>query len=547
MTSTETVSWACDYGTWYLWYAIGDMIGRTPEETVAYTRFLLDGDGPWSDGGVATVDAGLKEAAAAYDAIEPYRGGLYDLYPEFVAQYLTHDRFYGALEEVELAAPGLYETAAVSAPLGPLATRAWRVRVRLPADASPIPYNVRFTLTAEGGTDRDALHLIVGDDVAGRPADDAAPYTAVERTDYAEPGPDGTVEYLVRVANVAEEAAATEAATFSLRVEVDGFYGDAGPTPGEVGGALPPGFAVNGPGPWACRGGRQSRAVFDLMTPDELGRDVDRMLPEMALDVDEMFEDLQIMRRRLEQQGRSTGMSRAELDTLRAQARRQIAAAQAEHRADIGRVADEARGHGMTQLLATFVGQEGGAECQVTLAAHLAGREGGAQIIPGAVAPDLHPPDEVPGFAIQTYPASVLAAMRSGPAGLAGVTQGAGAFEGWEICTMTADDRARARADAEGRGCPAVTCTAGQLVLERAEQGRVAGSFQFEVLKWPADRAGRCRQPESRDTVTGHFNVASTDDGYDDNSLSGLSLGGALSGGVPITPGAPILNLFDDE
>lgn len=46
MTAMETVSWACDYGTWYLWYAIGDMIGRTPEDKVAYTRYIFEGTEP---------------------------------------------------------------------------------------------------------------------------------------------------------------------------------------------------------------------------------------------------------------------------------------------------------------------------------------------------------------------------------------------------------------------------------------------------------------------------------------------------------------------
>ena len=83
-------------------------------------------------------------------------------------------------------------------------------------------------------------------------------------------------------------------------------------------------------------------------------------------------------------------------------------------------------------------------------------------------------------------------------------------------------------------------------MLEEAAQGRIAGSFQFEVIKWPDEPTGECRVPEARDTVTGLFNVASTDDGSDDNSLSGFGLG-ALSGGMPLMPGAPILDLsFED-
>src|SRR5690606_19152443 len=219
-STIKGASWACDYGTWYLWYAIGDMIGRNDREKVAYTQWLFIGTAPWDDGGIANVDAGLKAAAAAYDTIAAYRGGLYDLYPQFVAQYLTGDEFYGNIEEVTLGAPDLYRTTSSlsGGPLAPLATRAWRFRVNLPEDISSIPYNVRFTLDAADGTDRDDLHLIVDERVVHRPVDPTAPYADVQQT-----STDGAVEYLVRVANVAPMASSTADAEFSLRVEIDGF------------------------------------------------------------------------------------------------------------------------------------------------------------------------------------------------------------------------------------------------------------------------------------------------------------------------------------
>ena len=563
MTEMETLSWACDYGTWYFWYAVGEMIARTDAEKVAYMRYLFTPSAPWSDGGLTNVDAGLRAAAAAYDAIQPYRNGLYDLYPEFVAQYLTEDRFYGTLEEVDLGAPGLFETTSSTSggPLAPLASRAWRVRVRLPEGVSSLPYRIRFTLDAEGVTDRDALHLIVDQDVAGRPVDPTAPYAAVERTDFAEPAADGTFEYFVRVANVAEAAEATEDAEFSLRVEVDGFYGDAptgGPTGGEVGGELPPGFVVNGPGPWACEGDARTRAVFDLMTPDELGRDVDRAAPEMAQDLSDMMDDMEIMIRRMEQQGAAAGMTSAQIAELRRQAEAEMEEAIAEAQPDIDAAADEMRAEQVTRLLATFVGRSGsvrpggGAECQVTLAATLTGREGGAQILPGAVDADLYPEGEAPSFDIAVFPQEVLDFLRNVfatagdgppgtvPPGLAGMDD---PLDGWGVCTMTGEERQNARHAATGSECPAVLCTAGKLVLEHAEQGWIAGSFQFEVLKWPDDTSDRCPEP-ARDTVTGYFNVTSTDDGFDDNSLSGAGLGLGLG----VVAGAPILDLdINDE
>src|SRR3546814_7183333 len=74
------------------------------------------------------------------------------------------------------------------------------------------------------------------------------------RTDRTTQSADGVVEYLVRIANVAEVAAETEEAYFSLQVEVDGFYGKdvpryeaSSPTASELGaisGELAPGFSV---------------------------------------------------------------------------------------------------------------------------------------------------------------------------------------------------------------------------------------------------------------------------------------------------------------
>src|SRR5690606_36271978 len=247
---TEAPSWACDYGTWYFWYAVGDMIGRNEREKVAYTWYILDTKGSFDNAGIEVVDLGLKRAAKEYDAIRLYRGGLYDLYPQFVAQYLTEDRFYDNLETVELGTPDLYQassSARSDGPIAPLGSRAWRFRVKLPKD-SAFPYNVRFTVDTPEGTDRDDLHLIVDERVVNRPVDPTAPYADVQRTNLATPAADGAVEYLVRVANVAETASETVDAQFSLRVEVDGFYGNdvsselTADDIGRVAGELPPGF-----------------------------------------------------------------------------------------------------------------------------------------------------------------------------------------------------------------------------------------------------------------------------------------------------------------
>src|SRR3546814_13192597 len=111
------------------------------------------------------------------------------------------------------------------------------------------------------------------------------------RTDRTTQSADGVVEYLVRIANVAEVAAETEEAYFSLQVEVDGFYGKdvpryeaSPPTASELGAdsrELAPGFSVRQPGPWTCTGNASARAASDVGTRDEGGSGIDARLPRM--------------------------------------------------------------------------------------------------------------------------------------------------------------------------------------------------------------------------------------------------------------------------
>lgn len=533
-SGTESPSWACDYGSWYFWYAVGDMIGRNAAEKVAYTRHLFAGSEPWGEGGIANIDAGLRKAASAYDAIRPYRGGLYDLYPRFVAQYLTEDRFYGNLEKVDLGTPDLYQTSSDQSggPLGVLATRAWRFRIRLPGDAGSMPYNVRFTVDALDGTDRDDLHLIVDETLVPRPADPTAPYADVRRTDLAMPAADGAVEYLVRVANVAEDAAETSDAGFSLRVEVEGFYGNdvpGGLAAGDIdaiSGELPPGFAMRGPAPWSCNGDSRSRAIFDLVTPDELARGYDRSLPQAARNTETWLDELEVRVKQAEDEGTAAGMTREQLAAFRKQMESLVAAGRDEVQPVFREAADEARARRTTSLAATFVGRNADGECQMTVSATLAGRTGGAQVLAGAVDESLYPADEAPEFAIRVHPPGMLRALRAGMPTVHAADPRRG---DWEVCTMTEAEQRRVRGLASA-SCPPVVCSAGKLVLEAAEQGRIAGTFEFDVVRWPEDRYGSaCGTPLARDKVVGHFNVSSTDDGYDD--------GGIVADAVP---GAPI-------
>src|SRR3546814_14372921 len=62
VSGTETPSWHCDYGTWYFWYAVGDMIARNDREKVAYTRYIFETPRSFDDDGIDIVDRGLKRA-----------------------------------------------------------------------------------------------------------------------------------------------------------------------------------------------------------------------------------------------------------------------------------------------------------------------------------------------------------------------------------------------------------------------------------------------------------------------------------------------------
>lgn len=549
-TDPLAVSYDGGYDREHFWLSIGDLLD--PENRITYLPPLLNHSGDWEHRPLETLDAALRAAAAEMNAIGPYRGGLYDLYPQVLAQHTTEDHYYASsIAEVEIETPS---TSTARNEIEPLSADAMRVVLDVDEsrlDVRGIP--VRFTLDVAGRNPsssslmiddpRDDLHLIVGTTVAGRPAIPQTPFNYVTQV-Y------GDTTLFVRVANMPEQPADTAAVRYELRIESEGYYGDEIDAEA-VAAALPPGFVVNGPGPWDCRGGADARAVFDLMTPDELGRDVERMLPEGMQDMEDMMDRMEINLERARRAGHDVQMSPEQLAQLRERARSEMERAQRESQSDIDAAAAEIRSEQTTTLAATFIGQNGGRECQATLGATLAGREGGAQILPGAVE---HNPDsdaDEPQFDMGVFPAAYLDLMRAqmSPSRAANpetfmneMQRIDDPLDGWSVCTMTDEERRRERRRASASNCPPVICTAGQLVLESAEQGRIAGSFQFEVVKWPEDDSnqGRCRVPSGRDVVSGHFNVASTDDGYDDNSLSGFGLGG-FGGGVPMIPGAPIL------
>lgn len=515
----ETYSWMCSYGSWYFWYGVGEMLGGkagNDPRRISYLRYIFDQPGPWEKTGLAMVDAGLKEAAKDYDAIRPYRDGLYSLYPQFVAQYLDADGFYEHLEEVTLGTPALYEATSSldGEPIPALATRAWRFHIRLPENVSSMPHAIRFSLEVPEGVDRDALHLIVDSDVIRHPADPTARYSYTLFTDLETPNEEGEFEYLVRVANVAPEAVQTEPAEYLLRAEVEGFYGDGASTDkawiDQVAGELPPGFAIRGPGRfWTCTGGSDARASFALMKPDSMATELQRMLPQFARNMDSDFDKAAIRA-----QDSGDAATADAVKQARGQFEGQLAAAAETSGAQAGIDAAAARlqQEDETPLMATFSGHNGDEGCVMHLDATLQGRDGGAQQVPGE------------DFGVEVIPDSMMHDVT-----VAGVTM--------RLPKLDEPD------DDDWRVCDERHCNPGQLTLEHAETGHIAGSFRFDVIR---DLDGHNTE---RRRVTGHFNVTSKHDDESDSVMDYLTRDLGLPGGM--VPGLKNLlpggSMLDDD
>lgn len=497
---TEGLSYLCSYGTWDFWYAMGEMLGSTrPDDPrrLTYLRYIFDQPGPWQVTGLAQVDAGLKQAGEAYNVIAPYRGGLFNLYPLFVARYLDNGGFYEKLEEVTLASRAFYETTAEKSggALQPIAARAWRFRIQVPEDTpSSVPYRIRVVL--EPSSDREPMHLIVGRKVISPPSDPTALYSYTTTSSNEPRNENGEIELLVRVANVARDAADTPAADFALRVEVEGFYGDPPDTTqvnDQLAVMLPPGFDVQGPGAiWNCTGGATARASFVLMTPDGVGTELERMLPQAKKNLESDFDQAQIMAKELvEMQAKELAKIKArglagatdmrqdnnviinadtlnKMEALRALVEDKMAAAMAgQTGAIIDTAADKARAQSETTLSAQFNGRHGSQDCLLMLTATLPGRSGGAQTVTG----DNFKVGVVPEWATSMAGAQAMAGDDSTK---------------WGVCN-----------DAP--------CMTPKLVLEQAEHNHLVGWFQLQVVRHDVHGV-----PTEYGNVSGHFNSTST-------------------------------------
>ncbi len=566
-------AWQCEYGTWYFWYAVGNMLASSDlhdTRRVSYLRHIFERNGPWEDTGLDRVDAGLKQAAKLLGSLRPYQNGLYSLYPQFVAQYLDIDEFFENVQHVTMEVPSVYQTEiAIEDALEPLATMAWRVRVQMPTGPSQAPTTVRFVLDTPNPQTKEALHLIIDDKIVAHPVDASVPHSQLRRVHSHLLDENGGIEFFVRVANVARHAIQTTDATFTLKVEVEGFYGEAPEDPKpplisprepsspsdsrthtshrpgmslnqseretpaedspdptiEVPLAVPPGFLISGPDDeWNCEGGDSARATYSIVTPNGLADQLERMLPQSLQNIESDLDQAEI---------EAHGRNATELEAVQRQREgfedelaRAMATSNVQH--DVARAAREIRAQEHSQVLIKLHGRNGAGDCDVMLILTL----------PGAPAPQRVPADN---FRVTVTSAAVADAMATAmDTGLSFIEK----FDFTKLETMDlqqmelmAEQLENAMANVEMPSHPwsrcessNPDCEAGSFELGEVSEQRLFGSFAFQVYRGDLQlvRGSPPEHPREYDEVTGFVNITSTKDDGDNNLLDFLSrFGGA--------------------
>lgn len=496
MKGHPPLSWQCDYGTWYFWYAIGNMLGsehpRDPRRTT-YLRHIFEQKGEWEDTGVAMVDSGLKIAAKKMDAIELYQGGLFSIYPEFVAQYLDVDDFYEEVSHVNLNIPSLYESKNTHTnirtnekALEPLAARAWRFKIQPQQNATPISHTVRFVLESHHPNGLDSLHLIVDNKVVDRPVKANTPYSHTRYTDKDKPNDEGELEYFVRIANVGHNPAKTTPADFTLRVEVEGFYGETSPINSSTTAStapLPPGFDISGPGKyWNCSGGDDARASFTIITPDGHAEQLERVLPQGLKNINNDFNYLE---RQEQTKGQDGQLEHIQQERKKFESQMQAMLKNSSINENITMAAEEIRSSDETDILAKLYGTNSAGPCSVMFSVTLPGRQPAAQTVSGEF------------FDIMIRPESTSHAI-------ADIVEDPDID--WTSCSSNEKN-----------------CNIGKLHLEHAQYDHLSGSFNFQVSQLDDDTNKR----EYRD-VTGFINITSAQTESDNNLLDFMSRGQQL-------------------
>ncbi|MEM1054511.1 MAG: hypothetical protein AAGI52_03215 [Bacteroidota bacterium] len=505
-------SWRCGYGTWPFWYFVGNALAEEPGQEVEYLRYILERPSGWEDGALAAVDQGLKDAAEAFGSSFRVDEGLFELYPAFIAEYADTTAFYEDPRLVVLLGGSQLDQR--SSILDPLSASAWEVDVTVPDDLGE--GSVPFRVTVESDEERDHLHLIEGSRVIRQPLADEDPYEVVVpvRRD---------TTFLIRLANVARDAAETDVAGYTIRFEVGGFYGNTATDVPNV--DIPPGFSVmSGPPELVgCSGGADGGSVFDLITAAEAQGDVrrrvdgsQRMLDTMeeALEDGEFyFPGMTAQQREAMERAIASGMiSEAELAEMRAAVREaqgemgEVRESGAEAQADL---ASEFQDRSI--LAVTLVGQAGGETCQILLGANLRGEEGGAQQL--TVQADEEEPDGPMAVGIGNVSWVVGSLQEMVARDEAG--------ELFSVCMMTPEEQEEERQRARDSACPPVVCTAGSLTLEDASQGRAKGTLSVDLVRsTPSEQT--CPRVDRASLVVG-FNIASANEGQDAEVMRALS------------------------
>jgi len=539
LTGLPNRAYLCGYGTWIFWTAVGEMLGAP--DGIAHLHHVLAQSRDWSDYGLRSVDDGLRAAARAYGAALPYDGGLGDLYPRFIARYADAPGFYAAVGA--LAVSGGASLAEATGEVEPLAATAWSVSVSVPDDLAPgatVPVRVSLEPGHETGS---RLHLIDGSRLIPQPPslDDA--YGTVLRV-----ARDTTL--FLRVANAAEDAPTTRTASYTLRVEVGGFYGVAdgsapgrpeveAPVPGAVAGPVdvrgdvPPGIALRLPDGTECVGGPDGGSFFDLVTPEEVLGDARRE----ALGALDTWTETVDPAALLAMARRTPGVTAEEIREME-EALAAMPSTEAEvheARAQIERELDAAEpGAEGAYLELFFVGQTGGrAPCRAVLHAALADAPEGDLAVSQTLTAVAS--DGGPGFgAFRAFVASsdrpdpwwTLYGGRDGAYGLVLDPQPArfrprpgAAFETegtaypWGVCAQSAEERAYA-----GAACGPV-CPEGTMALDAVGQGVAVGRFEVAMVRRTGgEDVDGCPLYETG-TLSGSFRLTSLDEGRGDNGL----------------------------
>lgn len=184
------------YATQQFWTWVGQRIGSAG--AVQYLHALLQQDlGP--DRGLRGIDTGLRQ-------FEPE--GMYELYPAFIAEVAGDEAFFSQVAEITLTydADRKVEQFADGA-VRAVAANAHRVVINLPAGETA---NLEIGLAGPAKN----LHLIVNDQRMDTRSGSRKPFRATLQ------GQAQAQTFFVRVANVAVDAADTEAQDYRLNVRL---------------------------------------------------------------------------------------------------------------------------------------------------------------------------------------------------------------------------------------------------------------------------------------------------------------------------------------